>query len=353
MKKSLTIAPAITAAAALLVTFGLVHRWARSPAVGGGGTPETVTNSALSAESGSPAAAPRTAATGAQPGSNSASGLPAHVLREVPNAVQRLAALERLGEVPQDATEWDWWLAQRTTWWGKRLDPHAFWRDRPIWGDRAADMAAHRHGRLFPPMPYEVPALASRSDTDESTMSSADNPDVHFRLTDRERAFWDLFSRTHPKAPEQLVAGQLELARVVLGNRRILEAGDLPRGIRAENLAHSSSKAREDLLALGYPPEALTDEAVYWANIMDQRAMYEQVYVQMHSEHSASCSNFLRGLGSDASVVSQPLTAAQLKAANAWKIPYLQRLRREKTDESYINAYLQAWHLSAAEVFGQ
>jgi hypothetical protein len=41
-----------------------------------------------------------------------------------------------------------------------------------------------------------------------------------------------------------------------------------------------------------------------------------------------------------------------MRAANAWKIAYLQRLRREKTDESYINAYLQAWNLSATEVFG-
>jgi hypothetical protein len=34
-----------------------------------------------------------------------------------------------------------------------------------------------------------------------------------------------------------------------------------------------------------------------------------------------------------------------------WKIAYLQRLRKEKTDESYINAYLKAWNLSPAEAF--
>jgi hypothetical protein len=53
----------------------------------------------------------------------------------------------------------------------------------------------------------------------------------------------------------------------------------------------------------------------------------------------------------DPSYIIQPLTHEQLKAANAWKIGYLQRLRRENVDESYINAYLKAWNLSATEVF--
>ena len=45
------------------------------------------------------------------------------------------------------------------------------------------------------------------------------------------------------------------------------------------------------------------------------------------------------------------LTAEQIRAASAWKMAYLQRLRREKIDTSYVDAYLRAWNLSWAEVF--
>ncbi|HEY0455671.1 MAG TPA: hypothetical protein VGE41_04810, partial [Verrucomicrobiae bacterium] len=64
---------------------------------------------------------------------------------------------------------------------------------------------------------------------------------------------------------------------------------------------------------------------------------------------------FAKTLASRAHVNSnyiiQPLTEDQLGAANAWKIAYLQRLRREKTDESYIQSYLKYWKLTEQEVF--
>jgi hypothetical protein len=50
-------------------------------------------------------------------------------------------------------------------------------------------------------------------------------------------------------------------------------------------------------------------------------------------------------------LITDPLAPDQVAAANAWKIAYLQRLRKENTDESYISAYLTAWKLSATEVF--
>jgi hypothetical protein len=46
------------------------------------------------------------------------------------------------------------------------------------------------------------------------------------------------------------------------------------------------------------------------------------------------------------------LTQEQVDAANAWKVQYLNRLRNEKWDESYINAYLQAWDLTEDYVYG-
>jgi hypothetical protein len=78
-----------------------------------------------------------------------------------------------------------------------------------------------------------------------------------------------------------------------------------------------------------YPTEAFTDEALFWRRVLDNRHDFDF----------------------ETNKIARPLTDAQMKAANAWKIAYLQRLRREKTDESYINAYLKAWNLSPAEVF--
>jgi hypothetical protein len=53
----------------------------------------------------------------------------------------------------------------------------------------------------------------------------------------------------------------------------------------------------------------------------------------------------------DQNLITDPLREEHLAAANAWKIAYLNRLRKENTDESYINAYLKAWNLSAVEVW--
>ena len=55
----------------------------------------------------------------------------------------------------------------------------------------------------------------------------------------------------------------------------------------------------------------------------------------------------------DRALITEPLTQDQLDTANAWKVAYLNRLRAEKWDESYINAYLQAWNLSEEYVFGK
>jgi hypothetical protein len=60
---------------------------------------------------------------------------------------------------------------------------------------------------------------------------------------------------------------------------------------------------------------------------------------------------FLDRLLVDTNLIINPLTEEQRSAANGWKVAYLQRLRREKTDESYLNAYLAAWKLDHAQVF--
>ncbi len=61
--------------------------------------------------------------------------------------------------------------------------------------------------------------------------------------------------------------------------------------------------------------------------------------------------NFMNNLVVEPKFITDPLTADQIEAACAWKIAYLQRLRSEKVDQSYINAYLKAWKLSPEQVF--
>jgi hypothetical protein len=53
----------------------------------------------------------------------------------------------------------------------------------------------------------------------------------------------------------------------------------------------------------------------------------------------------------DTAYIMEPLSSDHQSAANAWKIAYLRRLRNEKTNETYIGAYLKAWNLSADSVF--
>jgi hypothetical protein len=267
-------------------------------------------------------------------------------------AAERLQKLEWLGRVPDDADLWDWWLAQKTSWWGKRIDTKAFWKGRVVWLDSSASLAAQRRGRFYPPIPYAEPGLASRSGIDRTTLPAADTPGVLFRYNDQEMAFWDGFTKTHPPPAETIATLQLQFANQILGSRYNFEHGDASPQMTQARLEQISKTLRAQMEAMGCPPEATTHEALQWAMVLNNRAEYEQQYVRTHRENTLSSSNFLAGLLVDAKLVTQPLTGEQLRAAKSWKMAYLRRLRRDKADNSYVSAYLQAWNLSAAEVFG-
>jgi hypothetical protein len=268
------------------------------------------------------------------------------------NTLERLARLERLGSVPEDADYLDWILAQKTSWWGKRLDPKAFWKGRVVWLDRSASMAAHRHGRYFPPIPYEDPGFSHKSDTDELTTHGMDTSDVTFRITDRENAFWDQFAKTHPPPPEVIGISQRQVAYQVLGSHFGYERDS--NGRRPPRDLHGMDEhARAIEIEVGIPPEALTDDALRWAYVLDVRQEFERDYVRPHHEGTVFASNFLARVWVDPALITQKLSDNQLKAANAWKIAYLRRLRGASTEDAYLEAYLQAWNLTAAEVFGQ
>lgn len=277
-------------------------------------------------------------------------GPPVSALGLVPGDLGRLATLETLGRVPEDATSRDWWLAQQTSWWGKRIDPKKFWSGRVVWLDHSAWLASRRQGRIYPPMPYEDAALAQRSDTDEPTQPGVDSPEASFRLSDRERAFWDKFAKTHPAPPDVIADQQRLSATQMLGMQHALEYERNPARTTQARLDAMRANQRRDLETQGYPPEAFSDEALHWTYVLEKWAQYQRDYVRAGPE-SPDPSNFLAHVFVDSRLVTNPPTEVQEKAANAWKFAYLQRLRRENTDESYINAYLKAWNLSAADVF--
>jgi len=100
------------------------------------------------------------------------------------------------------------------------------------------------------------------------------------------------------------------------------------------------------LLERGYPPELVSEPALYWAYVGSRRQEFAEVI-----PNTPISKSLLSRTTTDPKLITDPLAPDQVSAANAWKIAYLQRLRKENTDESYINSYLKAWNLSAAEVF--
>ena len=260
-------------------------------------------------------------------GAGGTNAIPSLAARNQMSQQERLKWLERSGEVPDDAVNGniDWQLAQRTSWWGKPLDPKVFWKNRVVWLDKDAEMTARRHGRDYPPLPFEDLQFNSHSTNDFASASGGiEGPNIAYYDNDRESAFWDYFQKTHPKPPEEI--------------KRAQEA------VVVDYFSNLSPKLKETLrnrpVKMNYPQEAFTADALYWAYIRKNRAFYEK-YTLLPRE-----------LAVDSKLITEPLTADQLKAANVWKLAYLQRLRREKTDEQYIQAYLKAWNLTENEVFG-
>jgi hypothetical protein len=268
--------------------------------------------------------------------------------------------LEEHGEVPQDADLFEWRLAQKASWYGQPLDPKVFWHNRVVWLNEAAQAAAKRHGRLYPPPPYEdagMPQYGADGSPAPFSKQGGGGPDgagLDYKWTSAERAFWDHFARTHPRPPEDLDREQRVIAEMVIGRRRAAP-GQSPGAsipISPELLASSDQSVKARAIGRNYPPEAFSEEALLWSYVLGRRQELEMGPPQLLESNGAAAAKLLRDVPVDSNLITKPLTAQQVQAANAWKIAYLHRLRLEKTDESYITAYLQAWNLNAAEVFG-
>jgi hypothetical protein len=251
---------------------------------------------------------------------------------------------EQAGEVPKDATTFDWRLAQRTSWWGKPLDPKDFWKGKTIWLDTQTKLEARRHGRFYPPMPFEDTNFAFRSDKDDAfAPTSIEGGNIAFHDTDKENAFWNRFELTHPRPPEELERKQNELATDILEGRGS--------NLTPKDIASVDNFIRSRTISQNFPAELVTDDALYWGYVSYQRQEYQNLIKSRQASKSFAVEHFLGELFVDAKLITDPLTNDQIKAANAWKIAYLQRLQNEKVDQSYINAYIKAWNLSPEQVF--
>jgi hypothetical protein len=274
---------------------------------------------------------------------------------------ERVDRLERLGEVPENADRFDWQAAQETSWWGKPLDPEKFWKGRVVWLDDSAVSAAARHGRAYPPIPYDDPTLPHYKNDETDIVEESGGVEelrLMVHLTNREGAFWDKFSKTHPTPPEDLEREQSTIGFVFRDKQfDALKSQDITE-MPTEKLSHREQLKREAWrnqvlreVRLGYPPEALTQGALFWAYVLKQRREYQELFKSMHGTNNASAASLLARLTIDPKYVTDPLPDGAVQKANAWKIAYLQRLSKENVDQSYINAYLKAWNLQRADVF--
>jgi hypothetical protein len=218
--------------------------------------------------------------------------------------------------------------------------------------DHIAQSEASSHGRAFPPIPYNDPALPRYADGDVLDPWGVDSPGIPYRWTSAESGFWVNFAKTHPHPPEDIENQQVTIETGILSMRSAASQYSNVPSLGLKSLSQMAKADRTDSLRMGFPEEALSEDALFWAYVLSQRERYQRLSDTDVPGNEIRKGSLLRQLWVDPKYVTEPLTDDQLRTANGWKIPYLQRLRKEKTNETYISAYLEAWNLSPDEVFG-
>jgi hypothetical protein len=268
--------------------------------------------------------------------------------RRLMDADTRLQLLEKLGAVPEAADDMDWKLAEQTSWWGKPLDSVAFWKDRVIWMGNAEIWEANRRGRAFPPLPNNAAPLPTDGAADRSVSYGVEGPSRAYRLRAGESGFWSEFTMANPQPPERLALEQRSLAESIFQLQKASDTSGYPEKI-PERIERRKKRAQE----LGFPVEGTSEEALFWSYVFAKREEYEKAREAAGNNPAGTYPDkIIAKAGVDAKYITEPLTSEQLAAANVWKISYLQRLRQENKDESYIQAYLKAWDLNEVDVFG-
>ena len=98
---------------------------------------------------------------------------------------------------------------------------------------------------------------------------------------------------------------------------------------------------------IGFPMEALEESVLDWEYVRCKRKERIAI-VQEPDEYRRNIllETFNQRLAcAESLVVSEP-SDEEIRVTTGWRIAYLRRLRREGTDESYIEAYKKAWNLS-------
>ena len=265
--------------------------------------------------------------------------------------------LEKLGYVPDDPNMSDYFYAEKTSWWGKRLNPEEFWKGRVVWYDDATVFEARRRGRGYPPMPYEDSSITNRPDIDKGGKGgvSLENPSPGFVSSEREKVFWINFRTSHPNPPNHIQRWLNERVDTWLNFKNQYE-----NSIKTGNPSSSKKRTVDNCMEVDirdakmnwFPTECVTPEAFEWEHVMRKRAEYEKLFLFGKVDDERETKWFFDRVLVEYKLITEPLTDAQIDAANAWKVAYLNRLRNEKWDESYINAYLEAWNLTEEYVFG-
>jgi len=267
--------------------------------------------------------------------------------------IARFVMLERMGRLPDDVgyESEDQPLAAMTSWWGRPLDPEKFWEGRVVWLDDGAQRGANLRGRAYPPIP--VGAAPLTGGWEFKLRWDASSP--YYKWTQREADFWKKFHPAHPVPPKEIKKMHEEEATSWMHSKDWYERENHSAENISQRWESSTYWLRRESKC---PPESISPEAFHWEYVMRKRAEYEKLVASGKSEDPHERRWFFdvgyyRVRGVDRALITEPLTQAQLDAANAWKVAYLNRLRAENWDESYIRAYLQAWNLAEEYVFGK
>ena len=265
----------------------------------------------------------------------------------IPRTGYTLFELERSGRVPDGANGRTWRACESTFWWGKRLDPDAFWSNRVVWLSREVEIAANRQGRLFPPIPSGDNRFSERSDRDHAPLVTWDGIIRAYHSSERESAYWDWFGKHMPRPPDTI---DRVLERAVdewmsIKNWKPSQPAGLkiPPTPKEERLSWMA----KEYINQGFPKEAFSSGVLDWEYVRYKRK--ERIAVAQEPDESwrkTSLNRFDKTLVCSKSLVVSEPSDEEIRVTNGWRIEYLRRLRREGTDESYIEAYKKAWNLS-------
>lgn len=152
-----------------------------------------------------------------------------------------------------------------------------------------------------------------------------------------------MFDDKNPIPPDEITRQQME------AEDRILAAGTW--GDNAKITAQNKEMIRtEAFTRMHYPEEAFSEDVLFWTYVVNEKQAYQKLLDAGDAADSPSVRDFLHHLRVATNYVMDPVPDEKVQSVNAWKIAYLQRLQRQNTDSSYIDAYLKAWKIPATEL---